>query len=732
MRNSGRTATIGTNPRFVIATGTLLLTALLTSIPAAATNGARSAGRPSPAAADRGVPGQPAGCCHATGANVPKVGGDYGDQDYSSLAQITPRNVSHLAGAFFDHLEGGATTTAQESTPVEMGGTLYVQTGQGDIFSVNAVTGRVNWAYQPGLPGSFGANERGVAIAGGVVYSALGGEHVVALDQRTGRVIWLTQVGTPGQDVAANGSQTPWTLYFRGLVFTGTENGGGAGMRGHLYALNASNGTVAWNFATTAAPGTPGGLTWSGGSYALGGGDAWMAPAIDPQLGLMYLAVANPEPRTDGSARAGNNLYTNSLVALRWKTGQLAWYFQSVHHDLWDYDNTMSPVIATVSYGGRPRDTVIYGSKTGYLFYLDARTGQPLIPVREAPVPALPAQDTSATQPIPGGDALMPVCPTAGTATRAIPDFTSGCEFTPYLSRAVLVTPGSAGGANWALMSFDQKNGLVYVAASEIDSAYTDGEPYGQPTFWRPAGEFRGGLLDAVNPQTNKIVWQVPTTYGQSSGDGILTTASGLLFEGSPDGLLQARSVTDGQLLWGWQTGAGVATTPITYRVGGRQYVAVFAGGDSSPYDSAFGDNLWVFKIGGAVPEAAAPAPLPVRVPVNGVTVAGASVASTVVLGRTWDPTTSAPSPAEDLASETAMAPPIMTVAAGTTVTFINPSGNTHAHCAESFFDPASFKVGPLQPGRSASYRFLKPGAYFYNDCAGFPWNTGEIIVQPP
>jgi glucose dehydrogenase len=614
MTNSGRTATRATNLRFVIAAGTLLLTALLTSIPAAAANGARSAGRPSPAAADRGGPGQPAGCCNATGANVPKVGGNYGDQDYSSLAQITPRNVSHLAGAFLDHLEGGATTTAQESTPVEMGGNLYVQTGQGDIFSVNAVTGRVNWAYRPDLSGSFGANERGVAIASGVVYSALGGEHVVALDQRTGRVIWLTQVGTPGQDVAANGSQTPWTLYFRGLVFTGTENGGGAGMRGHLYALHAANGTVAWNFATTAAPGTPGGETWSGGSYALGGGDAWMAPAIDPQLGLMYLAVANPEPRTDGSARAGNNLYTNSLVALRWKTGQVAWYFQSVHHDLWDYDNTMSPVIATVSYGGRPQETVIYGSKTGYLFYLDARTGQPLIPVREVPVPALPAQDTSATQPIPGGDALMPTCPTAGTATRAIPDFASGCEFTPYLSRAVLVTPGSAGGANWALMSFDQKNGLVYVAASEIDSAYTDGEPYGQPTFW--------------------------------------------------------------------QTGAGVATTPITYRVGGRQYVAVFAGGDSSPYDSAFGDNLWVFKIGGAVPEAAAPA--------------------------------------------------IMTVAAGTTVTFINPPGNTHAHCAESFFDPASFKVGPLQPGRSASYQFLKPGAYFYNDCAGFPWNTGEIIVQPP
>ena len=495
---------------------------------------------PAPAA----VPKQPAECCAATGADVPKVGGDFGDQDYSSLDQITTGNVGRLAGAWLDHLENGAAATRQEATPVAVGGVLYVQTGQGDVFAVNGATGKVAWEYKSGFAGT----ERGVAVAGGRVFAALGGEHVVALNQKTGALIWRAQVGTPGQDTAANGAATPWTLYFHGLVLVGTENGGAAGMRGHLYALRASTGAVAWSFAGTAGPGQPGHNTWKGSSWKLGGGDVWMAPAVDPQLGLIYLAVANPEPRVDGAARAGNDLYTNSLVALRASTGKLAWYFQSVHHDLWDYDDTMSPVIADVRYHAGVRKVVIYGSKTGWLYYLNAQTGKPAVGVREKKVPGLASQATSATQPIPQGDSLVPTCPSTNNSTRPIPDFTSGCEFTPYLHTPILVTPGGAGGADWALMSFDQRTGLLYVAASETDFAYSDGQPYGQPTFWRPAGAPGSGLLDAVNPRTNTIVWHQPATYGLSDGDGILSTAGGLLFEGTEDGLLTARSAATGKL----------------------------------------------------------------------------------------------------------------------------------------------------------------------------------------
>ncbi len=687
-------------PRIVV--GVLVLAC---AVPGAVTLTAGAASSQSAAAA------RPGACCAATAA------------DYSSLAQITPGDVHSLAGAWLDHLEGGSTSAGQESTPVAVDGRLYVQTSQGDVFAIDGATGNVIWEYRSGLAGT----ERGVAVAAGRVFAALGQEHVIALNQQTGALIWQTQVGTAGQDTSANGSATPWTLYFNGLVYVGTQNGGGAGMRGHLYALHASNGTVAWSFAGTAGPGQPGHSSWKGTSWMLGGGDVWMAPAVDAQLGMIYVAVANPEPRVSGAARAGADLYTNSLVALNAATGKLVWYFQSVHHDLWDYDDTMTPLIASVRYPSGTQQVVIYGSKTGWLYYLNAKTGKPALPVRQTAVPQLAAQATSPTQPIPAGQSLVPTCPQPTGPTRPIPDYRSGCEFAPYLNSPVLATPGGDGGANWAPMSLDPKTGLLYVPAAEVDFAYSDGLPYGQPTFWEPLGEFRGGVLDAVNPRTNKIAWQVTTPYGLSNGDGILTTSPGLLFEGAPNGILSARNPVNGTVLWSWQTGTGIATTPVTYTANGVQYVAIFAGGNIS-YNS-HGDSLWAFKLHGTVPPAKAPAPIPTRVSIGGATIAGDTVNDTVVMGRTWDTTTNSPSPAENLASEVAMAPSIMTVPAGTTVTFTNPSGNRESHCAESFFDPANFKIGPIAPGHSDSYRFVKPGDYFYNDCAGFPWNTGEIIV---
>ncbi len=429
-----------------------------------------------------------------------------------------------------------------------------------------------------------------------------------------------------------------------------------------------------------------------------------------------------------GAARAGDDLYTNSLVALNAATGKLDWYFQSVHHDLWDYDDTMTPLIASVRYPHGTQQVVIYGSKTGWLYYLNAKTGKPALPVRETKVPQLASQATSPTQPIPASTSRWCRPAPSGTGpTQPIPDFTSGCEFTPYLDTPILVTPGGDGGANWALMSLDPKTGLLYVPAAEVNFAYTDGLPYGQPTFYEPLGEFRGGVLDAVNPQTNKIAWQVTTPYGLSNGDGILTTSGGLLFEGAPNGIFSARNPANGKVLWSWQTGTGIADTPVTYTVNGVQYVVVLAGGNSS-YNST-GDSLWAVKLHGTVPPAKAPAPIPDRVSIGGTAIAGGTVADTVIMGRTWDTVTNSPSAAENLASRVAMAPAVMTVPAGTTVTFTNPSGNVKSHCAESFFDPASFKIGPIAPGHSGTYRFVKPGDYYYNDCAGFPGNTGEVII---
>jgi PQQ-dependent dehydrogenase (methanol/ethanol family) len=675
------------------------------------------------ASSPRGVagpaPSQPGACCNATGANEPKVGGDYGDQDYSSLTQITPGNVPRLAGAWEDKFSGDSTKTSQEGTPVALNGDLYLQTAQGVVTAVGGATGKVVWTYNSGYPHV----ERGVAVGDGRVFAAFGLEHVVALNQATGRLIWETRVGTPGQDTEAEHAQTEYVLYYDGLILVGTNNGGVSGGRGHLYALSAATGAVVWSFGDTAAPGQPGASSWVGDEWLTGGGDSWIPPAIDPTLGLVYLAVGNPEPRIVGGERPGDNLYANSLVAINVKTGRLVWYFQSVHHDIWDYDNTMYPVIADVRYGRTVREVVIYGSKTARLFYLNARTGKPVLAVHEVAVPQLAAQATSPTQPIPAGDSLIPTCPQASGNTEAIPDYIKGCEFTPFGDSAVMITPGFGGGADWAPMSFDRQTGLLYVAASEADTAYSSGEPYGQPTTWAPLGERRGGILDAVNPQTNKIAWQVATEFPLSKGDGPMTTAGGLLFQGSPSGVLSARSPVTGRSLWRWQTGTGITTTPITYEVRGTQYVAVLAGTSSSVA------RLWAFRLGGTLRQASAPGAEPTRMPIDAPAVAGAKVKYVVVLGRVWDAATGRPGSTENLASETAMSPEIMQVPAGTTVRFENPQTNEKYHCAESFFDPAGFKIGPLAPGQSGTYRFVKPGDYYYNDCAGFPWNTGEIIV---
>ena len=290
------------------------------------------------------VPAQPPACCTATSANSPKVGGNLGDQDYSSLAQVSTANVTRLRGAWVHHFTEARSDLSQESTPAEVDGVIYEQDWQGNVYALSATTGRQLWKYSSGLPGE----ERGVAVGDGMVFSGLGGEHVVALNQKTGKVAWQVQVGTAGQDDASKHAFTAWVEYYDGLVLTGTANGGVAKMRGHLYALHAATGSLAWSFGSTAGPGDPNSGSWPPGKYLGGGGDVWIGPAIEPKLGLLYITFGNPDPLVTGGQRAGDNLYDNSIVALHVSTGKLAWYFQSVHHDLWDYDDTMSPVIADV------------------------------------------------------------------------------------------------------------------------------------------------------------------------------------------------------------------------------------------------------------------------------------------------------------------------------------------------------------------------------------------------
>jgi plastocyanin len=354
-------------------------------------------------------------------------------------------------------------------------------------------------------------------------------------------------------------------------------------------------------------------------------------------------------------------------------------------------------------------------------YILDRTNGQPLGPIDERPVPQEPLQKTWPTQPFPEGDTLVPTCPTATGVGQPPPNFKSGCLFTPHLYQLVVQSPGTGGGADWSAISYDPRTQLIYTGAGIVNTAHTLAD---KGTFFRPLGEQRSGKIVAFNPATHKIAWQREMKWALAHGNGVLTTAGAVMFVGQPDGFLLGLDIKDGQELWRFQTGAGVHSSPISYEIDGEQYIAVFAGGSRIPYNSPRGDNLWAFKLGGRVAQAATPTPPSLRQPIDALAVDGGAAKNTVYLARSWQH--GAPGDAESLYPNS-MAPQNMRVPVGTTVTFLNPSGNTTVHCATQFYE-GLFNSGPLQPGQSFNFTFTQPGEYFYNDCTS-PGTTGKVVV---
>jgi len=530
-----------------------------------------------------------------SGSDFPTVGGNLANQRHSSLTRITPQNVTRLGGAWMVHLEDGQPAGNMQGTPVVVGGVLYVGSGSGKVFAIDAATGARIWTY---VPAAVGQTNRGVAVAEGKVFSGQPGTRLVALDQKTGALVWDTRVaergGTPGA-----------VIYHDGLVFAGIA-GGESGVRGQFGAYDAKTGKEVWKFYTIPGPGEFGNDTWEGDSWMRGGGPLWTHPAIDPDLGLVYLPVGNAYPDTDGSTRGGDNLFTASIVALDLKTGVRKWHFQEVHHDIWDYDNQTPPVLADVRYQGQVRKILIHGGKTGLTYILDRTNGRPLVGIEERPVPQEPRQKTAKTQPFPIGDTVVPTCPETGSVVD--PGSRTACVFAAYWADdPVVTTPGTQGGFNWAPMTFSPVTNLVYVPASIINSRFG-------PRYLRPPGQPRSGTLTAVDPTTNKIVWQKRTKFPLGTGSGLLSTASGLIFHGESDGNVVAYDIRNGNVLWQFQTGAGADAPVATYEVGGEQYVAILAGGNTFQL-SARGDNLWAFKLGGAVPALPTPPEPPTTQP---------------------------------------------------------------------------------------------------------------------
>lgn len=699
-------------------------------------------------AAQAPVPKSPASsCCIPTTADFSKVGGDYGNQNYSALDQIATANIAQLGAVWHTHLEGGINPQDQQNNVIVLNGVIYAETTQGNVYAVDGANGHIDWSYKSGFGNQL---RRGLAVGGGKVFAAFAGSRMAALDQASGRRLWTKTLtcaapaSTPPPGAARVGGfggrggrgggfrsscgsiKAPLT-YYDGLVYV---DAGADSERGRVLALHADTGAIAWQFWGTPGPGQFGHDTWgSGDAWQHGGATPWMSPAIDPQLGLGYWTFGNArgvDGPTNGADRPGTNLFADSLVALNLKTGKLVWYFQSVHHDIWDLDNVMAPVLADIRINGALRHVIIYSSKTGMYYELDRATGTPALPIVETPVPQSAAQHTWPTQPFPQGDAIAPHCMDGELpATIAPPGYVTGCIFTPQTGDTPVVSvPGDGGGMTDNLISFDPQTQRLYTSYSVV-ATVRDQMDHG--VGFRPVGENRSGGIAAFNPANHRVVWRKLMPWDLSHGNGILSTAGGVMFIGQPDGWLLGLDVRDGRTLWRWQTGAGVHTSPAAYEIGGKEYITVFAGGNGLPYNSPRGDDLWGFALGGTVAQAPTPPPPSHRQPVTAAAVEGATVHNTVEIARLWFGGQSYPGESD---SATAMSPDNLHVPVGTRVTFTNPAGNTKPHCVVQFYE-GLFNSGPLQPGQSFSYTFSRPGEYFYNDCTD-PRITGKVVVGTP
>ena len=536
-------------------------------------------------------------------------GGDLFNRRYSPLTQINRDNVAGLKAVWRTRLDGSGVGArySGEAQPIVHEGVLYVVTGADDVFAISVESGEILWTYAASLDAEIdviccGWTSRGVGLGDGKVYVGQLDGKLVALDQRSGAVLWSVQAER-WQD---GFSITSAPLYYDGLVITGFA-GAEYGIRGRVKAFDASSGSLAWTFYTVPGPGEVGHDTWPSTNdvWQHGGASVWQTPAVDPELGLLYFSTGNPGPDFNGAVRAGDNLFSASIVAIDPKTGTYRWHFQQVHHDLWDYDAPSPVVLFDIEIDGEVRKALAQPSKTGWVYILDRETGQPLVGIEERPVPQEPRQATARTQPFPVGDAFVPQ--SVSIPPEGFRLVNEGRIFTPFWTEAIVAKPGQGGGANWPPSSYDPRTGYLYVCASDRAGVFRGGDVDNEiaPDGERYVGGAFGtvpfgvtGIFAALDMRTNRLVWQ--QEWPERCYSGSVATAGGLLFVGRSDGRLTALDSTSGALLWAFQTGAGVNATASVFEQGGQQYVVVLSAGNlfaGSPH----GDSVWLFSLEGRI-----------------------------------------------------------------------------------------------------------------------------------
>ncbi len=516
------------------------------------------------------------------GNNFLHSNANYANSRYYAAKQITTANVASLRPAFTFQTE---VLESMETAPIVVDGTMYITTSYNHVYAIDPVTGKQKWHYKhkmgPVTTYCCGPNNRGVAISGGHVFMGTLDAKLVALDAKTGKLVWDTQIADPELGY----SETMAPVAVNGRILIGT-NGGEYGIRGFVKSFDAKDGKLQWTFYTIPEKGHEG--VWAvndasgrnmhrdiaaekdqlakhgGDFYKTLGGGVWMTPAVDLESNTAFFVVGNPSPDLYGAERPGDNLYTDSIVAVDLNTGKYKWHYQYVAHDLWDVD-AVSPVILTEAKGkdGKMVKVAIHGGKTGFVYVHDRATGE-LIRLSEPMVPI----DGMWTLPTKEGAKMM---------------------------------LGANGGVEWSPMAINPETRMVYAAnllqpmTYHVEaSKYPGGKLWLGGAFKTIPSEKQSGRLSAVNLDTGKVAWKFDTD--EPLIGGVLATAGGLVFNGEANGLFRAFDAKNGKKLWEYQTGAGVNAPAVSYTVGGKQYIAVAAGGNNQ-IDAKRGNSVVVFAL---------------------------------------------------------------------------------------------------------------------------------------
>jgi alcohol dehydrogenase (cytochrome c) len=492
-------------------------------------------------------------------------------QRYSPLTQITTANVGNLQ---LQWAFQARSTEKFEATPLVADGMMYLTQAPNDIVALDAATGEIKWiySYSPSRDARpcCGRVNRGVAILGNTLYMATLDAHLVAVNAHTGELVWEKEVAK----AQAGYAMTHAPLIVKDKVIVGTA-GGEYGIRGFIAAFDAATGNEVWRFYTIPGPGEPGHETWTGDAWMHGGGSVWVTGSYDPELNLTYWGVGNPGADFNGEKREGDNLYSDSVVALDADTGKLKWHFQFTPHDVWDYDSVQVPVLADMNWTDRdgrtqPRKVMLWANRNGFFYALDRTNGQFLV-----------------------GRPFVKVTWATGLDEAGRPMRVSGMEPTEAGTK---IYPSLTGGTNWYSPSYSPRTGLFYIPTWEdayanitkLDDGFTEGKMFTGGSFRTSVPGLRGGqvrksgseegygLVRAIDPKTGEKKWEFK--MDDMTMSGILTTASDVLFTGGRDGLFRALDARDGKLLWKVNAGGEIAMGPMTYRVNGKQYVAFAAG----------------------------------------------------------------------------------------------------------------------------------------------------------